>query len=138
VGASFEFWGQGTSAGVMLHQLACVQSRVLTFFCIRREIAPLHLCTDFFLSILHLKELNAKDFESFRSTANDFDRGCRFSIDASPVLAHLFCWGKAGGPYVSESLKTDLARPALSFAHRPLALAQNLLHFVEDLLHSTS
>jgi hypothetical protein len=26
---------------------------------------------------LPLKELNVKDFESFRSTANNFDRGCQ-------------------------------------------------------------
>jgi hypothetical protein len=42
VGASLQ-WSEssvGTSAGVM-RQLACVQSRALQLFCIRREIAPL-------------------------------------------------------------------------------------------------
>jgi hypothetical protein len=59
VGVSFEFWGQGTSAGWringrenrdsagVMHQLACVH-----FFCIRREIAPPHLPTDFLPSAL--------------------------------------------------------------------------------------
>jgi hypothetical protein len=92
----------GTSAGVM-HQLACVHC-----FCIstrNRTPAPARKLSSVSLIyranlnstlFLHLKELNAKDFESFRSTANDFNRACRFlfvfQLTHLLCTCALFCW----------------------------------------------
>jgi hypothetical protein len=86
----------GTSAGVM-HQLACVHfdrtpapARKLSSV---SHIYRANLNSTLFL---HLKELNAKDFEYFRSTANDFNRACRFlfvfQLTHLLCTCALFCW----------------------------------------------
>jgi hypothetical protein len=89
----------GDRGGVAYHHPLCVvESLALLSHSTRnRTPAPAYRFSSVSLiylanldsTFLHSKELNTKHFELFRSTANDFDRACRFLIDFQ--LRHLLC-----------------------------------------------